>query len=159
QPSPLTQQTHLGQRRHQAEHVGGQAFHEFQGASHGVGRERIHTGTEYQFTAVGLAHVDVQGARDDHGAQKRFDRFGHGSLKRRGSYGHADTGHIGNQRSPAGGTVHRGFGGDIALGGTHPGHFAIFDVNTGDFVVLNNVHTHFVGGSGIAPHHGVVSDG
>src|SRR5699024_1283130 len=47
QPSPLAEQTHFGQGRHQAQHIGGKPFVELQAAAHRIRSKWVPTGAKY----------------------------------------------------------------------------------------------------------------
>src|SRR5699024_10132623 len=158
QPSPLAEQTHFGQGRHQAQHIGGKPFVELQAAAHRIRSKWVHTGAKYQLTTICLTHIYVQCSRYHHGAQKWFDRFGHCCLQGRGGDRQLHAGHIGDEGRPTSSAVNRSLSGANAHGGTDPCHFATIDVDASDFGVLDDVNTHFVCGASIPPHHGVVTN-
>ncbi len=157
--APAAQDLRLADHRHQGHPRFHHMFQHRQIAARGITCVKIQIAAKHQTTLVGLADVEMPHAKADHTVDNGLQPFGDKGLK---DVAFDRQAHPGHRRHLAGSACgdHRHFlGADRAARRLHAPHPAIFDVDPGDFAVLNQIDPARICPARISPGHRIMTRG
>ena len=155
-PAPAAQDLGLADHRHQGHPRLHHMFDHRQVAALGVGGIEIQIAAKDQAAFVRLGHIKMPHAKADHVIDAGLQPLGYKGLQNMAFNRHTEPRH----RRDLTGAACNGhpdlLGFDWPLGGLDPHDFAVFNINTGDFAVLDNIDTLHISPTRIAPGHRIV---
>ena len=136
---PGAQQVGAGEDREQLHRRGHLPLDDVERAALAVAVVGVDAGAHHEFALVRLRHVHVHRVGHHDGRVHRLEQLGHQRLQRVALHGRADAEHVGQHRGVPGRAQRDLPGGDVALGGAHPGDPVAGGDEPGDLAVLDEV--------------------
>ena len=126
-------------------------------AALGIGIIFIHPCPQYHLALIGLADIHMHRIGHNHRIQNRLDRLGYQRLQRAAGNRQANSGHLcQNRRMASDHTAHfTGF--NQPFGGFDAGYLAPLPTQSCYLAILNDIHPHIIGSTGIAPCHRIMA--